>query len=119
VIAGSLLLAGSSAGTVDLWKIDAGPIPQALAPAADQAIARVTFSPNGEAALALSRDGTVRIWRVNERAVLDGAKSHQDVLRYLQKATSACLTAKERVTLLAEDASAAVHASSATARSVP
>jgi hypothetical protein len=108
--AGEWLLAGSSAGTVDLWKIGAGSsIPATLAPASDVSIVKVALSRDGRRALALSSDGTVRTWDVDTAASLEGL-APADVHHRLRTLTAACLAPEERATLLGENARTANEA---------
>jgi MinD-like ATPase involved in chromosome partitioning or flagellar assembly/WD40 repeat protein len=99
---GNVLVAGSSAGSVDMWTLDGVSIPQILWPSGERAIKRVALSRNGNVALALSGNGTVRVWRLDRGPLLERVDAPQ-VLQTLWNATSACLSAEDRVNLLGED----------------
>ncbi len=62
---GSLLAAGTSEGTIQIWKIDDGWARSTL-PGHNGAVIRVGFCPAscGLALLSVARDGTVRLWNV-------------------------------------------------------
>jgi hypothetical protein len=73
-------------GSVDLWTLG-GFIPEPLALASDQAITRVALSHEDNLPLALSRDRTVRIWRVNGSPLLE----HVEAAQVLQCLRDACV----------------------------
>jgi MinD-like ATPase involved in chromosome partitioning or flagellar assembly/tetratricopeptide (TPR) repeat protein len=98
------LLTGSSAGTVDLQDIGGGGIPIVLAAASAQAMDFVAFSQGGKNALALSRDGIVRVWRLGDGPVSLTDGTAAAALDRLRGITSACLTAEDRSALLGERA---------------
>jgi cellulose biosynthesis protein BcsQ len=108
---GNWLLAGSSEGSVEMWRLGNNSYHVVLHRAQRSPLQRIAFSPDGRRALGVWRDGTVRVWRVQAGGVVDNV-SLPEVGQRLRDATSACLSVEERLQLL--PAESAVQARAAT-----
>lgn len=90
---GDRIVAGSSDGTVRVWRTDGSDRDDPIVLEGHQGGVRsVAFSPSGDRIVTGSDDGTARIWRVTWPALLD----------YLRGATTECLTAEQRSRYLNE-----------------
>lgn len=103
--AGDWLLVGSTDGSVELWRLGDNSYHAVLHRSAElpankrSPLQRIALSPDGGRALAIWRDGTVRVWPVRATGVVDDV-TDAEVLSRLQSATSACLDVDERLLLL-------------------
>jgi Mrp family chromosome partitioning ATPase len=113
--AGDWLLVGSTEGSVEMWRLGNNSYhavlhrSDELAASKRSPLQRIAFSPDGGRALAIWRDGTVRVWLVRAMGVVDDA-TDAEVLPRLQRATSACLAVEDRLLLLPSESAAQARA---------
>lgn len=67
---GTLITAGSPNGDVGTWKTASGALVQQIAPAADNAVTAIAYSPNGRNFAVGQRDGKIRFFAVNQTTPL-------------------------------------------------
>ncbi len=96
---GSRLVTGSFDHTARIYDLDEPKDPIVLRGHTDQ-VRFVAFTRDGRGVITASFDGTARLWSLDQ-------SNAKQLMHQLDKATSACLTADQRVAYLQEDEGAA------------
>jgi WD40 repeat protein len=92
---GRRVITGSSDGIVRVWRLDAPAVPTVLRGHTGQ-VRFAAFTPDGDHVVTASMDRTTRVWSLPTHT--DGAS----LRRQLRAATTACLTASQRIRHLGE-----------------
>ncbi len=79
--AGERIAAGSSDGSVQVWRVDEGDLQMSVPAAHTDWVRAVAFSPDGTVLASGGDDQTVRLWQVDDSTALATLEGHDDWVR--------------------------------------